>query len=169
MNSLGRAPTLLVLLAVLGACSTTPLPIREYEPSRDIRVVSYNVHFADAREGVSRVRDHADATASVLRELEPDLACLQEVWTTEYPYVVPDNPFRRMLTAELRSYGWIGPHGASEMAGSSPILYRTSRYLPIRQGIHWFSETPAVPDSAHWGNNLPRHLTWALLFDARAG
>jgi len=35
--------------------------------------------------------------------------------------------------------------------------------------MHWFSETPDVPDSRHWGNAFPRHVLWAVFYDAAVG
>ncbi len=163
------AVTAICLSISVSGCVSTPLPPIHYDETRAMRIVSYNVHFADATEGLEHVERHADKVAQVLLEVEPDLACLQEVSTIRFPRLVHGNPFRGLLEEELRQFGWIGPRGASQMAGTSPILYRLDRYVPVRQGVHWFSETPAVPDSTHWGNDLPRHMTWALLFDARAG
>ncbi|MFW5729221.1 MAG: endonuclease/exonuclease/phosphatase family protein [Spirochaetota bacterium] len=162
----GSAAVLAVIL--ISGCVTAPLPPVHRGSTQDMRALTYNVHFADAAQGPEYVESHAEDVARVVHEIGPDLACLQEVSTVDFPRLVTDNPLRKLLEKSLDQYGWVGSRGASQMAGTSPIVYRLDRYLPIRQGVDWFSDTPMVPDSTDWGNELPRHMNWALFFDARA-
>jgi endonuclease/exonuclease/phosphatase family metal-dependent hydrolase len=43
------------------------------------------------------------------------------------------------------------------------ILYRTDRCDLVDQGTFWFSDTPGIAGSKHWGNDVTRICTWARL------
>jgi endonuclease/exonuclease/phosphatase family metal-dependent hydrolase len=45
------------------------------------------------------------------------------------------------------------------------IMVDTARFTVESSGTTWFSDTPTVPGSKHWGNNITRIHTWALLRD----
>jgi endonuclease/exonuclease/phosphatase family metal-dependent hydrolase len=150
-------------------CISVPLEEMEYPHTPDCRVASYNIHFADLNKGRERVTAHAEEVSRLLEDIDADIVFLQEVGTVDFPSYARPCPLRQELAGRLENYGWIGPEGASQTGGSTPILYRFDRYMPIRQGMEWFSDDPTVPDSTGWGNDIPRHMTWALLWDVRAG
>lgn len=162
----------LVLVALLSAsvagCLSAPLEPHHAPPAEGVRVMSYNVRFADLSRGEERVLSHAAEIASVLTTIRPDLAGLQEVVTADYPIYVRPDPLLRALKDALPEYGWIAPEGASLLSQSNPILYRRDRYMPVEQGVEWFSESPTIPDTTGWGNALPRYLIWATFYDASA-
>jgi hypothetical protein len=86
--------------------------------------------------------------------------------TGDYPHFVRNNPFRTALADKLPDYAWIAPTGTSRLGDANAILYDPDRFMPMRQGLHWFSDTPMTPDTRGWGNTLPRHVAWALFHDA---
>ena len=47
----------------------------------------------------------------------------------------------------------------------SAILFRTDRLHVAEAGTFWFSDTPEVPASKSWGNNITRICTWARFID----
>ncbi len=47
----------------------------------------------------------------------------------------------------------------------SAILFRRDRFRVAEAGTFWFSDTPAVPGSKSWGNNITRICTWARFVD----
>ena len=158
------------LFALLSTgCVSVPIPESEQHHTPDLRVASYNIHYVDLNEGLEGLISHAGEVSGLLQEMDADIVCLQEVSTADFPYYVRPCPLRDHMARHLDAYGWAGPEGASHTAGSTPILYRFDRYMPIRQGTEWFSDAPALPDSIGWGNDIPRYMTWALFWDARAG
>jgi endonuclease/exonuclease/phosphatase family metal-dependent hydrolase len=53
-----------------------------------------------------------------------------------------------------------------KMAGEHcSILYRTERFKLADSGTFWFSNSPWVSGSKHWGNQIPRICTWARLVE----
>jgi endonuclease/exonuclease/phosphatase family metal-dependent hydrolase len=49
------------------------------------------------------------------------------------------------------------------------ILYRRDRFLGADSGTFWFSNTPEVPRSMHWGNRHARICTWVRLIERKTG
>ena len=47
----------------------------------------------------------------------------------------------------------------------SAILFKVGRFRVADAGTFWFSDTPEVPASKSWGNNITRICTWARLID----
>lgn len=161
-------PVVLVLsaLLLLASCTSVPLSPFAVDEGDTLRVLSYNVRFADAQTGPDGIASHASAVAAVVTAAAPDLVAMQEVVTVDFPSVVTPCPLRVALSEHLSDYGWVAPVGAAQLAHSNPILYRLDRLLPVRQGIEWFSPNPEIPDSLGWGNTVPRYVSWALFYDA---
>jgi len=157
-----------VALTVSAGCTTAPVPAPQEARSNKLRVISYNVRYVDADADTTQMRNHAEAVAGDIRALSPDMACLQEVMTGLYPATLPSNPFRAELTAALEAFAWAAPRGASRLSDANPVLYDPERFTLVRQGRHWFSDTPMTPDSRAWGNRQPRHVNWVLFYDRLA-
>jgi endonuclease/exonuclease/phosphatase family metal-dependent hydrolase len=51
----------------------------------------------------------------------------------------------------------------------SAILVDTARFSVLADGTFWYSDTPTVPGSMHWGNRITRIATWARLIDRATG
>lgn len=43
------------------------------------------------------------------------------------------------------------------------IFYDTRKWQVCKQDTFWLSDTPELPGSRTWGNDLPRIVTWAIL------
>jgi endonuclease/exonuclease/phosphatase family metal-dependent hydrolase len=59
----------------------------------------------------------------------------------------------------------VGRDDAGARGELSAILFRKNRFRVAEAGTFWFSDTPAVPGSKSWGNNITRICTWARLID----
>ncbi|GIP37725.1 endonuclease [Paenibacillus sp. J31TS4] len=74
------------------------------------------------------------------------------------------------MEAILPGFGWIG---LGRLGGSSgefcALFYRASRFEVLEYGHYWLSETPDTIASCHWGNTIPRMVTWAKLRDQTNG
>ena len=160
----------LLLLCILAGCATVQLEQLEApNVSSNTRVVTWNVRFDDTDDPESVRQEHIESVIHIISTIKPDIACLQETVTISGYSVVPSNPFINAIKDSLIEYGWIAPIGGAQLTDSNPILYRKDRYLPIKQGIFWFSSTPEVPDSLDWGNAIPRYCVWARFCDVPSG
>jgi endonuclease/exonuclease/phosphatase family metal-dependent hydrolase len=156
-----RSTGLIALLLALSACATTP--VREIPSTGEdsIQVVSWNVHF----DTPNTPKELLEEKLGLLREIDADILLLQEVLTIEERRVIEPARFRLLLRRHAPEYGIVTAEGASRIAGANVILYKRDRFVPCRQGIRWFSATPAVPDSTSYGNTIPRAWVWTELYD----
>jgi endonuclease/exonuclease/phosphatase family metal-dependent hydrolase len=121
-----------------------------------LRVMSFNIRYGTAPDGENAWPHRKGLVVKVLQEEKPDLVGLQEALRDQIEVLVEALP-------ELTLVG-VGrdANGGGEY---SAILYRRSRFDLSDAGTFWLSETPEVPGSRTWGNNLPRICTWARLLD----
>jgi endonuclease/exonuclease/phosphatase family metal-dependent hydrolase len=161
-----------LLTAVLAGCASsgrgdgavgataTELP-QLFESSRPLRVMTFNIRYGTANDGPDHWNHRRDMVVQVFRDHRPDVVGMQEVLRFQLDEI----------RAALPQYSEIsvgrddGRHGGE----ASSILYLTGRFDVQEHGTFWLSDTPEVPGSKSWGNNITRICTWARLRDRQAG
>ena len=127
--------------------------------AEDFRVLSFNIRYANPKDGADRWENRRDVVAKLIRE-EADVAGLQEV--------LPEQ--RAEIAERCAEFSVIGVGREMEDKGEgSPVLFRKDRFEAVASGTFWLSDTPDAPGSHTWGNTLPRLCTWAKLRDAKSG
>ncbi len=126
---------------------------RESESLQAFKVCSFNIRNGDAEDGQNSWPYRADTVVELLKQIDADLFGLQEVMDYQ-------------LTSILEGLPDHGVIGVGRLDGESkgeyaPILYRKSKFLPVRSGWFWLSETPSVPGSMSWDTACERICTWA--------
>lgn len=118
-----------------------------------IRVLSYNVRYANRGDHHDAWHDRRDAVARLVRFHRPDVAAFQEP--------LPEQ--RRDLRERLPEYEFVGRGRAAEGEGEGcPIAVRSGRFEVLDGGTFWLSETPDR-QSVGWDAAHPRIATWARL------
>lgn len=139
-----------------------PIPAPSASTSADIRVISFNIRYANERDGDHRWERRRDQVVDLLRAGAYDFIGLQEALPAQV----------REIAAALPEYGMIvRSRSVSPTGGEAcPLLYLRSRWTPdaADQGTFWLSDTPEVAGSRHWGNTMPRIATFAR-FTERGG
>ncbi|WP_123624291.1 endonuclease/exonuclease/phosphatase family protein [Halorubrum sp. CSM-61] len=116
-----------------------------------IRVLSYNVRYANRGDHHDAWHDRRDAVGRLVRFHRPDVAAFQEP--------LPDQ--RRDLRERLPSYEFVGRGRKADGEGEGcPIAVRTDRWTVVDRDTFWLSETPGEP-STGWNADYPRIATWA--------
>ncbi|GAB7009836.1 endonuclease/exonuclease/phosphatase family protein [Halorubrum trueperi] len=116
-----------------------------------IRVLSYNVRYANRGDHHDAWHDRRDAVGRLVRFHRPDVVAFQEP--------LPEQ--RRDLRDRLPAYEFVGRGRAADGDGEGcPIGARTDRWQIVDDGTFWLSETPAEP-SIGWDAAHPRIATWA--------
>lgn len=122
-----------------------------------LTVVSYNLRTAQAFD------DHPwsvrrEPLAALIRELAPTVLGTQE----GHPDSLAD------LAGLLpRNYGYLAEGRRGRMMDeTSAIFYDTARLTVLDVAHRWLSDTPELPGSATWGNELPRMITRVRFHDA---
>ncbi|WP_435094945.1 endonuclease/exonuclease/phosphatase family protein [Halorubrum sp. N11] len=116
-----------------------------------IRLLSYNVRYANNGDHHDAWHDRRDAVGRLVRFHRPDIAAFQEP--------LPDQ--RRDLRERLPEYEFVGRGRKADSEGEGcPIAVRAGRWEVVDDGTFWLSETPSEP-SIGWGADYPRIATWA--------
>ena len=154
MNRGRRGSALLCgALALIGfAAAQAPAPLN---------VMSFNIRYGTANDGDNRWELRRDAVVETIESFRPDVLGVQEALHFQL----------EELVAAMPQYDLIGV-GRSDgvQAGEyAAILVDTSRLEILGQDTFWFSDTPDVPGSTSWGNDITRICTWARLRDRASG
>jgi len=141
---------LVLSLAVLAPAPDTP-------PSHTVRVMSYNIRYANASDGENIWDKRKDFLAETIRAFDPDLLGTQETLAQQ----------RDDLAARLDGYAILaaGRDDGREAGEMMAIFYRKARFEKLDGGHFWLSETPDRAGSKSWDSSLPRMVTWVKLRD----
>jgi len=116
-----------------------------------IRVLSYNVRYANRGDHHDAWHERRDAVGRLVRFHRPAIAAFQEP--------LPDQ--RADLRDRLPDYEFVGRGREANGEGEGcPIAARTDRWEIVDDDTFWLSETPAEP-STGWGATYRRIATWA--------
>ena len=125
------------------------------------RITTSNIRFASEDDGVNVWPARKALLFQVLEAQAFDSAGLQEALAAQ----LAD------FATEMPEYGQIGVgrNDGKTKGEYASILYSKERLAVASSGTFWFSDTPEVPGSKSWGNDLPRICTWARLQDLETG
>jgi endonuclease/exonuclease/phosphatase family metal-dependent hydrolase len=126
-----------------------------------IRALSFNIRYGTANDGDHRWPNRRDHVITTIRDHAPHILGMQEALRFQLDEIA------RALPA-YREIG-VGRDDGITKGEYSAILVDTSRFAVLESGQFWFSDTPNVPGSMHWGNRITRLCTWARLADRATG
>ena len=151
LNSVG-----LLLAAAVISCTAAPP-----EPALELRVMTFNIRYGTANDGENSWPNRNRLVLDVISDYGPDVLAIQEALDFQLGE----------LREAMEGYGVIGVGRDDGVAAGefAAILYRTSRFDVVESGTFWFSDTPQVPGSASWGNNVTRICTWAIMSERATG
>ena len=116
-----------------------------------LRVLSYNVRYANRGDHHDAWHDRRDAVGRLVRFHRPGIAAFQEP--------LPEQ--RRDLRERLPAYEFVGRgRGTGDKGEGCPIAVRADRWEVVDDDTFWLSETPDR-QSVGWGAAHPRIATWA--------
>jgi endonuclease/exonuclease/phosphatase family metal-dependent hydrolase len=144
-----------------GVLDALPAAEVDTRPGAPLKIVSFNVRFDNPNDGANAWPNRRDMVYRLMRELDADVAGLQEVLLNQL----------EDLVAALPEYQRVGVGREDGQTGGefSAILYRASRFDVETSGNFWFSDTPEVPGSRSWGNFTTRICTWGRFVDKATG
>ena len=126
----------------------------------ELRVMSFNIRYGTANDAENHWKNRREMVFDVFRNHRPDIVGLQEALNFQIAEI----------RKALAKYGQIGvarEDGKTE-GEYSAILYRLDRFDVDESGTFWFSDTPEVPGSSHWGNACVRICTWARFLEKKS-
>ena len=151
------------LLIVLAGCVGQNSVVRRtavFAPGDDsVKVMTFNIRYGTAEDGPDAWDSRRDGVFNRIAEQRADVIGVQEAMDFQI----------EQLDRALGGYKAVGAgrddgKRAGEFCG---ILYRQDRFTVADSGTFWFSNSPWVPGSMHWGNRLPRICTWVRLVEKK--
>ncbi|MEG8947639.1 endonuclease/exonuclease/phosphatase family protein [Rosettibacter firmus] len=119
--------------------------------------MTFNIRYGSADDGENSWQYRKNILFDVIRDYNADIIGMQEVLKFQLDE----------LLIELQNYNYVGVgRDDGKTSGEySPILFSKERFIVDTTETFWFSNTPKIPGSKSWGNNITRICTWAKLFD----
>jgi endonuclease/exonuclease/phosphatase family metal-dependent hydrolase len=163
-------PLCLLPLLVISGCRREQVveppkavPVRE-DGAVELRLMSFNLRYETPEDlGARSWRQRIPGATRMIRRLQPDCIGVQEALhgqVADFRASLPDYEF----------FG-VGREDGRRDGEYSGIFYRKDRFQsdPADCGTFWLSDTPEVPGSRTWGNEIPRVATWVRLIDLATG
>jgi endonuclease/exonuclease/phosphatase family metal-dependent hydrolase len=125
-----------------------------------MRIMSCNIRYSAAQDGVNAWPHRREYAAEVIRSREPDVVCFQEMSREQYLFL------RRRL-ADYDAVAMVDtPTGQSPQ---NAIFWRRERFAMISTGGYWLSETPHIAGTKSWDSSIVRLANWVRLALAGSG
>lgn len=148
------------LFAIVPLALAALLPVAvlsQQKPREPLTVMSFNIRYGTARDGENAWQARQTMVFDVIRDQDADVIGLQEALDFQIDEILGAVPAYASLG--------VGRDDAGARGEFSAILFRKNRLRIAEAGTFWFSDTPAVPGSKSWGNNITRICTWARFID----
>jgi endonuclease/exonuclease/phosphatase family metal-dependent hydrolase len=127
------------------------------QPPEPLTVMSFNIRYGTAKDGENHWTARRELLFEIIREQDADLVGLQEALASQIDEIVAAVPAYAVVG--------VGRDDAAKKGEYSAILFRKDRLQLAEAGTFWFSDTPTVPGSRSWGNNVTRISSWARFID----
>ena len=143
--------TLLVLTLLL-----VMHPCMGFSEESDLRVMSFNIRYANRGDGPNGWEFRADTVATIIAD-HADVVGVQEALAQQV----------KGLADRLPGFRWVGVgrNNGRQSGEFAAIFYRDARFRLQQDSTFWLSETPDRVGSRGWDADLPRIVTRARLYD----
>jgi len=126
----------------------------------ELKIMSFNIRYGLADDGENSWNFRKDNVADIIKKNNPDLLGLQEALKFQIDELLKALPEYKMIG--------VGRDDGKEAGEYSCILYKKNKFYVDTTETFWFSETPSVPGSKHWGNNFTRICTWGKFIERKS-
>jgi len=116
-----------------------------------MNIISFNIRYNTSNDGINAWPNRIEMVTGLLRFHEADIFGLQEALHGQILDV----------QKQLPEYEWFGVGREDGEKGGefSPVFYKKSEFILLKNGTFWLSETPEKP-SKGWDAALNRLVTW---------
>ncbi len=128
------------------------------KPNSDLKVMTFNIRYGTANDGENSWQFRRENLFSTIKKFGPEILGLQEALTFQIEEILKQLPNMALIG--------VGRDDGKQAGEYSCILYDKNRFSADTTETFWFSETPTVPGSKNWGNNITRICTWAKFTDS---
>ena len=152
-----RAALLFLFGSLLAFAQSAGSLDAQSSPREPLTVMTFNIRYGTAKDGENHWTARREMLFDVVREQDADLVGLQEALASQIDEIIAAVPMYAVVG--------VGRDDAARAGEYSAILFRKNRFRVAEAGTFWFSDTPSVPGSKSWGNNITRISTWARFVD----
>lgn len=119
--------------------------------SQQMNIITYNIRYNNPGDGVNAWPNRIEMVSNLLQFHDPDVFGLQEALYKQINDVQTNLP----------EYEWfgVGRDDGDKGGEFSPIFFKKSKFILLKHGTFWLSETPDKP-SKGWDAALNRIVTW---------
>jgi endonuclease/exonuclease/phosphatase family metal-dependent hydrolase len=146
---------------LLAACAAKDTAVEPASGGLAVNVLSFNIRYGTADDGVDAWRHRKELVYDVIRRQDSDFVGLQEALRFQIDAIRESLP-------EYDEVG-VGRVDGNEAGEYAAILYKPDRWRAEDSGTLWLSDTPNVPGSMTWGNEITRIVTWARFVEKETG
>ncbi len=156
-----RRILLAAIAMALAACLWSVHCVGAEPKPLELKVMTFNIRYGSANDGPNHWDRRKDMVVGTIERHACDVIGLQEALRFQIDCI------RRALPR----YGEIGVAREDGKADGeySALLYNRDKLDVSESATFWFSDTPDVPGSSHWGNACVRICSWARLTDKQSG
>lgn len=129
-------------------------------PPPPVRVMSFNIRYATAPDGVNRWDQRKDFLAETITAFDPDLLGTQETLAGQRDFLAAKLPGFEAFAA--------GRDDGKEEGEMAALFYRTARFEKLAGGHFWLCDQPDSVGRKGWDAALPRVASWVKLRDKAA-
>jgi endonuclease/exonuclease/phosphatase family metal-dependent hydrolase len=149
------------LSLLLAACAGTDTAVDSMSGGLTVHVMSFNIRYGTADDGGNAWPHRKELVYDVIRRQDSDFVGLQEALRFQID----------AIRESLPEYGevGVGRDDGNEGGEYAAILYKPDRWRAEDGGTLWLSDTPDVPGSMTWGNEITRIVTWARFVEKETG
>lgn len=151
---------LVLALGLFAACAQPAVTTPEPENVPPLVVMSFNVRYGTANDGLDAWPLRCEAVAQCIQETAPDILGVQEALEFQIAFLEQRLP-GHVRVGQGREGGTKGEHASLFLSGA--------RFELVEHGDFWLSETPQQVASVGWDAALTRMCTWARVRDRASG
>nr|WP_319400462.1 FN3 associated domain-containing protein [uncultured Carboxylicivirga sp.] len=128
---------------------------------RSVSVVSLNVRYDNADDGINRWDNRKELVLSFFEDESPDIIGCQEVLSHQLNY----------LKEHMAQYCCVsaGREDGKEAGEMVPVFFKKDKFELISSSHFWLSNTPEIAGSKSWGTHFPRIVSWVQLKNLENG
>jgi endonuclease/exonuclease/phosphatase family metal-dependent hydrolase len=128
-------------------------------PAVALTVMTYNLRFASTTPP-NAWPQRRPLIREIIQDIAPDVMGTQEGVYSQLKDIATDLP----------EFDWIGLGREGGSRGEfTAVFYRKARLEPLAYDHFWLSDTPEMMNSATWGNQFRRMVTWVKFRDRATG
>ncbi len=119
--------------------------------AQQMNIISFNIRYNNSGDGENAWPNRVEMATGLLRFHDADIFGLQEALIGQI----------KDIEGQLPGYKWfgVGRDDGKEEGEFSPIFYNPSKFILLKNGTFWLSETPEKP-SKGWDAACTRIVSW---------